>query len=239
MKESTICRILASLLAILVMTGCSTAPQALDPKAAAGFQDQVVARTVHPRPGFYANTSATVLAGLVGLAAAKSEGTTVVEANNVEDPAVAIASALSDTLVTRHGARSLAGPIPAKSGDAATIAASSRGLARFIVDVKTLHWSSHYLQEDASRYRIFYMARARLIDASSGAVVAQAFCKHRPDSAEGAPNYGQLMGNQASGLKRELRTATEDCIAEFRSMLFGVTSVTAVGDDPERPARAT
>ncbi|EJL85582.1 hypothetical protein PMI16_03439 [Herbaspirillum sp. CF444] len=179
-----------------------------------------MAPTTRDKPNFVAMTAGKAAFALLGTFAMISEGNQIVEKNQVSDPADSIASALTSTLSERYGAHAVSAPIAVNSEDTGQISASAKDRARYIVDVQTVGWGFGYFPTDWTHYRVFYNAKARLIDAQNKSLIAEGFCKRFPTESEGAPTYDELMANEATLLKAKLSTAMTECVATLQAEMF-------------------
>ncbi|WP_157050743.1 hypothetical protein [Herbaspirillum rhizosphaerae] len=211
---------LLSALAV-VATGCVTVnKQPLAASNIPAIKDQSMAPTTRDKPSFVAMTAGKAAFALFGTFAMIAEGNQIVEKNQIDDPANAIASALTSSLSEKYGAKAIPAPIAVNSEDAAQISASAKDKARYVVDVQTVGWGFGYFPTDWSHYRVFYNAKARLIDAQSKSLIAEGFCKRFPTEQEGAPTYDELMANQATLLKEKLSSAMSECVTALQTEMF-------------------
>ena len=88
----------------------------------------------------------------------------------------------------------------------------------FVLDVKTIGWSSIYFPSDWDSYRVMYTAHARLIDIKSNQIVAEELCAHVPnyEDTNQAPSYEQL--EDGTGLQVSLAKSVEYCVDHIRNM---------------------
>jgi hypothetical protein len=186
----------------VLLTGCvSTTTKTIDAQALSAVRKQSVVHTTRNMPDFSEMTPAKVPFGLIGAALMISEGNKTVASNKVADPANAIAGALLNAMQSAQGMQVVASPVRIDSEDPARIAELAKGKARFVLDVRTLVWQMLYFPTDWTHYRVFYTAKARLIDVDTRAVVAEAFCKQLPDSNVNAPTFDEMLALNAARLK--------------------------------------
>lgn len=212
--------VLLSALAV-VASGCTIPTK--QPLAAVNIpaiNDQSMAPTTREKPSFVAMTAGKAAFALFGAFAMIAEGNQIVEKNQIDDPANAIASALTSSLSEKYGAKAIPAAITVNSEDAAQISASAKDKARYLVDVQTIGWGFGYFPTDWSHYRVFYNAKARLIDAQSKSFIAEGFCKRFPAEQEGAPTYDELMANEAALLKEKLSKAMSECVTSLQAEMF-------------------
>lgn len=212
---------LATLVLALAVSGCaSVSKQPISAQDRTSIQGKSLAVTARAKPDFAAMTAGKATFALIGAIAAISEGNSLVASNNVADPANVIASSLAKSLEAAHAVRTASAAITVTADDAAQIASSLRSTADYALDVQTLNWSINYFPTDWTHYRVFYTAKARLINTQTGAVVASGFCKRIPDTNVGAPTWDELMANQAARLKSELDIAAKECIDTLKTEML-------------------
>lgn len=200
-----------------LLSACSTVQQVkVDPAATTAMRGKTVARTTRTEvPDFAAMTAGKATFAVLGAFAMISAGNELVKVNHVPVPADAISQALGDQLQGARGMRLVGATIPVTSSDAAQIAAAAEGKADYVLDVQTLDWKFVYFPTAWGRYKVLHVARASLIDVATKKVVAQGRCARDPGYTENAPTHDQLVNNQAAGLKKELETATRECVASL------------------------
>jgi hypothetical protein len=198
----------------MLLSGCvSTATKTIDAQAMSAVRNQSVVRTARDMPDFSEMTPAKATFGLLGVAASISEGNKTVANNRIADPAITIADALLGAMQSSHGAQVVASPVRIDNEDPARIAELAKGKARYVLDVRTVMWQMAYFATDWTHYRVFYSAKARLIDVDSKNVVAEAFCKLFPDSNTNAPTFDDMLALNAARLKA-INTANAQACAE-------------------------
>jgi len=216
-------RLILPAASLVLVTACSTPPtQRIESQALGAVRNQSVATTVRSTAEFTTMTAGNAMFGMLGAAAGISTGRKIVADNKVDDPANAIAAGLSQALQASQGAQPLAQRLQVDTDDVAQIANAAKGKARFVVDVKTISWTSAYFPFDWTHYRIMYAAHARLIDADTQKVLAQGMCKQVPETNDGAPTYEELFGNGAARMKTILATHAENCVASLKRDMLGM-----------------
>lgn len=224
-------------LAILA-SGCGSNPaQQFERNAGAALRGQQVGYTVRAAPRFNslskAHTLANSVIGAAGSAMAATglskdvrpqaddAGDVAAKHGLIADPAVTITAQLLAQLEARHAVIPVVGGLLVADGvKPADIAYASRGKARYMLDVETTEWGLSTFKTDWFHYQVHYAAKARLIDVESGAVVASGVCKDAPDDKDSAPNFDQLMINNAELLKNKLSSATRDCVATLTATML-------------------
>lgn len=212
-------RLIALLAAAAALSGCTTLNrQAIDTGALGTLKDQTITHTTRKKPDFTAMTADKAMFGMLGASPMVSQGNSIIAANKVADPADAVALGLVNVLEQAHGVRLVGPPVATDTDDAARIAEATA--ARFVVDAQTTSWGLFYFPTDWSHYRVMHVLKVRLIDTHAKRVVAEGFCRRMPDHSPKAPTYGQLVGSQAAGLKRELGVAAEECLKSLKSEML-------------------
>jgi hypothetical protein len=196
----------------ILLTGCvSTATKTIDAQTASAVRNQSVARTARNMPDFVEMTPAKAMVGVIGAVMMTTEGNKTVLMNKIADPADAVAESLLHAMQSAQGARIAAAPVAIDSEEPARIAELAKGKARYVLDVRTLMWQMGYFPTDWTHYRVFYTAKARLIDVDTKNVIAEAFCKQLPESNVGAPTFDELLAMNAARLKATNAANAEAC----------------------------
>lgn len=223
----------------LLASGCGSAPA---PKseliAGDALRDQTLGYTVRNTPPFSSLNRAQALtnkvidtAGSMVAATRLSPGfhaTTEADAaakaasyGHIVDPARDIAQELVNAFEAQRGARRADGVlVVADDIKTKDIAKAARGRARYMLDVETEKWGLSTFATDWFHYDLHYQASARLIDTESGAVVASGVCKDTPDDKARAPNFDQLMIDNAALLKTRIATAALECVASLKAKML-------------------
>ncbi|MFZ6801821.1 hypothetical protein [Undibacterium sp. Di24W] len=221
-------RLLTLIIGLMILSGCTTIrKQALDANNAAALKDQTIAITTYPKPDFAAMTPVKAALGMIGAFAAISDGNQLIEKYKVGDPALIVSNDLATALENRLGVKRITTPLSATDDDVSKIAALASPSSQYVLDVKTFLWSMNYFATDWTHYRIFFTARARLINANTKAVVAEGFCKHIPESNTNAPTYDELMANDGARLKLEQKNAANSCVDTLQNEMFAFSTAAA------------
>ena len=169
-------------------------------------------------PDFPAKTATNVQFGLMGHAAAVSNGNAMIADNAIQDPAREISRQLAQGLSRDFGLTVVESD--KQLGDSRELdeLAEIYPDHDYILDVKTLGWNSFYFKSDWNNYRVSYVAHARLINTDSQAVVAEEVCSFAPDfeDTDDAPSYDELENGE--GLRRELDKAVTYCVDYIATM---------------------
>jgi hypothetical protein len=176
--------------------------------------------THNPKAGFMQMTAGSAMFAAVGAVAAGVESMALVDKHGLVSPSLRVAEDLTPVLQDRFKA-SATNPV-ADLDDKATnekqiaALAGNKGL---VLEVRQLGWTSIYFPFDWSHYGIAFSAEARVIDASTGKVVAQAGCTVEAKK-ENAPTYDELYANNAAVLKAKSQEAADECAGQMSRLLF-------------------
>ncbi len=141
-----------------------------------------------------------------------AEGQRVLKDYHVVDPADDVATVLGDAMAGRQGAIVLAPHVALRRDDPDAIVAAAPAGARYVLAVGTVSWGVGNLPMPRSNYFVGYIARARLIDVRTKAVVAEAGCMQAPDGSEFNGAYADLTANNGALIKTELAARADRCI---------------------------
>ena len=215
---------LAALAAVASLAACTTIePARLGDDAAARLHGQNVAVVIQEPAPFGAMKASDVPLGPVGLALMGQQGESLRKAAHIGDPADDIATSLADVLAGRHEAVIL--PTRGRARDEAvqTSIAAAPPEARYVLAVGTLSWAIARIPLPNQPYQVNYLARARLIDVRTGAVVAEGGCLQGPDGTEvQSTNYAAFTADNAALTKTELAARVDRCLHFIRRDMLGV-----------------
>lgn len=216
-------KIALAVAAAALVSGCATTQNIpMDPAAGMALKGQSVAVTARAeKPSFSAMTAGKAAFALIGAALMIKEGNSIINDNEVPDPAVAIREALAKHLAETRDMR-VAPALNVNTEDAQQLAVAANGSAKYVLDVQTVGWMFGYFPTDWTHYRVMHTAQARLIDADSKKVIAAGSCARIPETNANAPTYDELINNKAAGLKKELAIATEECIANLKKSMLAI-----------------
>ncbi len=214
-----------AVLAVLMTTvGCaSTETVRLADNPGTSLSGKQLHSTREAPPSFLAMTPVHGGLGPFGAVAAFSEGDTLVVQEGIENPATMIEDAIAGHLRSRYGAAANGRPVSFDDEKPDDLAAWARqnNVRDLIVDVETNGWGFNYQGFNFSSYTVGYSALFRLIDSSSGEVLAQHFCTGGShEDAEGAPSHEDLLANDAALVKSLLAERAQACIDEITSQVL-------------------
>lgn len=161
---------------------------------------------------------------LISNAATTAAGDAVVREYKIEDPAILIKHRLAEDLRNLHGFTDVRIVEPAQS-KALTQPATFQAVVpegAIALDIRTRIWAVSYFPAQPNRYRVYYEAKARLLDPWNGKVLASAKAKISEDyeDNDAAPTHEELLANDAALLKEKLERAAHRAAAELSTAIF-------------------
>jgi len=205
----------------IIFTGCvSTKNIKIKDDVAKQMRGKTILTTVSEKPYFTAMTAEKAAFSWLGMAAMISDGNRIIEENDVKDPAQYIGEKLVIDLSKKNSLIiSSIGNI--ELTDNINDLVKKYNDKDYILDIRTINWSFVYFPTDWNNYRIIYSAKLRLIDVRNKSIIAEGFCAKKPeDQSENSPTYDQIVADHATVLKNELRTASDECIKNFKENIF-------------------
>ncbi len=211
--------------AVLTMTvGCaSTETVRLADNPGASLTGKQVHSTREAPPSFLALTATHGAFAVVGVAAAASDGDTLVAETGIEDPAPMIEDAIARHLRSRYGVAGTGRPLMFDEDKPDDLAGWARqnNVRDLVIDVETNGWGFNYQGFNFSSYTVGYSALFRLIDPATGDVLAQHFCSGAShDDPEGAPSHDDLLANDSALIKTLLAERAQVCIEEITTRVL-------------------
>jgi len=203
--------------------GCATPqPIAASPDALPALQGQTLTIVTYAQnANFMQMTAGAAAFGALGAAAAVSRSAELVREHNLVNPSVRVAEKLTPVLNEKlkpSSVNPVANPLDRAMNTAALATlAGNKGLVFDIAGGS----QSVYFPVDWSHYRVMYAGLARLVDASTGKVVAQSPCKFDSGEEMNPPTYDELYANNAALLKAKMQTAADACVGQMTQALFG------------------
>jgi hypothetical protein len=161
--------------------------------------------------------------GLIGGAIAAnsmiSEGNKIISQNGVEDPADYIGEQLMSGLAAQYQLNQVnANKTTVESDDIEHISSLYKD-ADYVLDVRTVSWQT-LPGNVGNRYRVVYSSKLRLIDTNERTVVAEGFCYKAPKQNDPQFSHEELIGNNAEGLKNQLKVKADYCVDHFKKNVF-------------------
>jgi hypothetical protein len=207
--------------------GCATTKEIpFDRSAVANLTGKEVIVVKRLMPDFMAVTRSGMSVGLVPFVGGFirndgliSAGNSLVQENDIGNPAYEIADKIGRSMAIKHGTKYIGVDASVVSNDAASVLAVVYSTVPLVLDVKTINWGLVYFTVFSDTYRAFYIARLRVIDTSTSSILAEGECRSIPDRKGDALSYDALVENRAVRLKEKLKEAAQFCIQEFSSKL--------------------
>jgi hypothetical protein len=215
MKKIALTAVVAAALA-----GCVSAPT--KPIASnASLQGKRLVLSEYAKPDFSAMTAGKAEFGLFGALAMIHDGNELVKNDGIADPAIDIGQQLAKDLATQDADTVMPGPTITSANDNPSTLVKTYPGADLIIDVKTINWMYAYYPTKWGTYHINYAARVRLLDGSTGAIVAQQMCKIQdPTDPKDSPSRAALTADHGALLKRLLKKAGDSCVENFEHQVL-------------------
>ena len=209
--------------AAALLAGCTIIePSQLTEAVAAQLRGQAVAIVIQAPPTFGAMKRGDVALGPLGIVLMAEQGERLRKQSGIQDPASDIATALGDVLAGRHGAVMLPDIGRARDDGIATLVAAAPPGARYVLAVGTLQWAIARIPVPHAPYNVQYLARARLVDVRTSAVVAEGGCLQMPDGTEvESEDYARFTANDAELVKTELARRVDRCLHVIQRDMLG------------------
>ncbi len=206
-----------------LLAGCTTLePARLSDAWAAALRGQPVAVVIQSPSTFGVMRERDVALGPAGLLLMNAQGEHLRKSAHIDDPADAIATALGEQLAARHGAVLLPARAASAQDEPAAIAALAAPGARYVLTVATVSWGLARIPVRDATYAVTYVARARLIDARTHAVVAEAGCMQGPAGDEfESRDYADFTADGAAMIKSELARRVARCTHFIQRDMLG------------------
>ena len=213
----------ASCAALALLAGCTTIePARLGEDVATQIHGRQVAIVILAPPTFGAMKAGDVWLGPAGVPLMALQGERLRKAAGIEDPSDDIATALADVLTGQHGAEIMSARRRAQDDTPAALVAAAPPGARYVLAVGTMSWAIARIPFPHSPYFVNYLARARLIDVQTRAVLAEGGCLQVPDgTGYQSEDYGQFTANDAARVKTELAARVDRCIHFIKRDMLG------------------
>lgn len=188
----------------------------------AGDQGVVIGFVKHTKPpALIDSTPGKAAFGMIGAAASISAGNDIVGMNDIQDPSGDMTHELAVAYAAAHGGRVADAPLldahkwtRVKGTDVAAEAAG----ARYVIDVDSPGMTLIYFSFDWTHFDLMFMATARVIDTSDGAVISKAHCFIKTDKSQ-AQTHADLLADHAAKLKALIVSKSEACTAVLKTGL--------------------
>ena len=205
----------------IVLSGCVSAPsKSLD--SGSTLQGKHVVVSQYAKPDFAAMTAGKAAFGLFGAMAMITAGNELVKSENIEDPAIEISEHLANDMAVKRSATVLPTPHQVATDDNPSSLVKVYPGADVILDVKTVNWMYSYYPTQWGKYHVTYIARVRVIDGKTGALIAQHLCKVEPTDPNDPPTNDALRADHAALLKQFLHKAADTCVSDVEQQALRV-----------------
>lgn len=91
----------------------------------------------------------------------------------------------------------------------------------FVFDIRTTRWMLTYFPADATRHRLTYEARARLISLEGPEIIWKARCRYTEGDIRKSATLSEFEANHAALLRDRLSEAADSCAKELSGEFFG------------------
>ena len=207
-----------------LLGACTTVETSrLSDASALQLRGQDVAIVIQAPSTFGVMRERDVPLGPPGILLMAAQGEHLRKSAHIEDPAGDIATTLGERLAGQHGAVILPARAMAANDEPAAIVAAAPSGARYVLTVATVSWGLARFPFKDATYSVTYVARARLIDTRTKAVVAEGGCLQAPDGTEfESPDYGAFTAEDAKVIKTELAARVGRCVHFVQRDMLGL-----------------
>lgn len=227
-------RLTPSVLGLLLVSGCATAPIPLAQQSEVSLKGKQIKLVEHKKEEmvFSTLTPGGVAFGIIATAIANDNVKQAVAKFGLLDPAAEIAQGLAQSLATRYSARLAADRVPL-AGLSAEELARKQSADTLLLDVGPSGAMVAYYPSNWGKYRVTYGVPVKLLAGRSGQILAQGSCSYVPDDLPNAPSYDELFGGQGEVIKAHIKTGQTICDSKIRKELFRLP------DQPDVAAQAS
>jgi hypothetical protein len=222
-------RFILSVLGLLLVTGCATAPIPLSPQSEALLKGKQIKLVEHQKEemAFSTLTPGGAAFGMIGAAISSNNGKQAVAKFGLLDPAAEIAQGLAQSLANQYSARIATDLIPLGGLNPEELA-RKQSTDTLLLDVGPSSTMVVYYPTSWGKYRVMYGVPVKLFEGKSGQILVQGSCSYVPDDLAHAPSYDELFGGQGEVLKTHLKTGQTICDGVIRKDLFHLPAQTNV-----------
>jgi hypothetical protein len=154
-------------------------------------------------PNFYADTPGRRTFGILGVMAMAYEGNKLVSTYDIEDPAGRVSEELVASLAIQNRMRT-----------------TTRDQADLLLEVNTINWDFRPYRNNPKDLFVVYSARVNLRNRHDGTVLASGKCRSGRENPGDSATLDQLLAENASRLRRELREAAHECVQRLKGETF-------------------
>jgi hypothetical protein len=224
--------ILLSIILLTFLSNCvNTKIVPITADNSASIKGKTIVITHDERPNFAAMTYKNIMisaftGGIAGAILVTHDGNKIVKENEVEDPAIFIASNLTNDLKLKHNVKIINESAKKISDSVSEISNQYHKLADYVLDVRTINWSFGYLSFRINNFRVLYSSQLRLIDTKTAEVVAEGFCSSDSSIRDknNIPTYEELLNDRAKLLKEKLNESAIECSKLFKEKVLNLSS---------------
>jgi len=207
-------------LMLLIVQGCA---KGVPPDEIARIRGRKVIVVTHPPSGFAVEKGSYIDAfyGMVGLGSwteAVREGDRWVRDYALTDPSVKTGRAFLSGMKKLNME---AASFQEFSGEGIGALKKAFGPKGFVLDIKTTRWMLSYFPADATRYRLTYEARARLISLDDSEMIWKSRCRYTEGDIGKSATLYEFEANHAALLNERLGKASDACARELSEEFFG------------------
>ena len=206
-------RLVGSLVCAVALAGCAhggsivaegrqdsdSLSERLDAKTELLWERSIGAST-GSTPSFYADTPGRRTFGILGVVAMAVEGNRLVRDYGIEDPAATLSEELIASLAIQNRMRT-----------------SSRRDADVLLQVNTINWDFRPYRNNPDDLFVVYSARVNLVDRRDGQLIASGKCRAGRERSGDSATLEQLLADNASLLREELREAAHECAQRIKA----------------------
>jgi hypothetical protein len=155
------------------------------------------------------------IAGVAADAIANTGAATQVTADDLDDPAQKLGSALAEAYAAKKGGHSASAPFMLQKGGPAPDMSG----AAYVIYVETVNWGAYYLPLNWTHFHVQYFVKFHIVETASGKNVAKASCRKFARNAGSPPSFQELHADKGAVLKSLLASASDDCLQEFKTKI--------------------
>ena len=206
----------------MLVTACASTPEPSSLQNIQSFKSATGELVgVHEKQPFIMHNQASKAAfGLVGGIANVATANDFIKKSGLKDPAPAIEAALKSYISSQTTL--LAGTDDLEFEKGKKPKKLPLGKSEYYIDASTLLWGINYFPANWASYQTYYTGDIKLLDGSSGEVLARNTCKYKyPETAKESPGYDELMGVNGEMFKANIQLLADRCIEEFKTKALG------------------
>lgn len=209
------------ILLVLLPSCVSTQVIKLSSDEANNFRGKTIAIVSRDKPDMLLHTpfDVALLGGLFVYGHMLYSGNKIVKENSIDDPFLLTAEKLQSDLAKSYNLK-IINDAPSKkvsTYDVNKIANLYRGIADYVIDVRSLNWRLGYVSRDISYYAVVYSSQLKLIDVNTSKVIAEHSCQFTPYNSY---PKSSILADNAKLLKKDLLGAADACAKFFKDTIL-------------------